>query len=314
MQIGIIGTGMVGSAIAYSLATEGTAEKLILIDYNKDRAKAEAMDISHATPFSFGAKVIAGDYSDLKDTGIIIITAGANQKPGETRLDLLARNVEIFKSIIPEIKKYAPDSILIVASNPVDIMTEVTLKLSGFSPHRVFGTGTVLDSSRFRNSLGRYLGISPTSIHANVIGEHGDSEVLIWSGAVAGTTGIENIARQLNISLNSDIKKEIDNDVRNAAYMIINGKGSTYYGIAAATEHIISAIIGDSHMILTVSTHHDKTIGGYNNICYSTPAIISKNGVEAALIPVMNDTEQNALIKSAEKLSEFTKQALELIK
>jgi len=313
MQIGIIGTGMVGSAIAFSLATEGSAQRLILIDNNKDRALAEAMDISHATPFSFGSKVIAGDYQDLKDTGIIIITAGANQKAGETRLDLLTKNVAIFKNIIPQIAKHAPQSILIIASNPVDIMTEVALRLSGFKKNRVFGTGTVLDSSRFRNSLGKYLGISPTSIHANVVGEHGDSEVLLWSGAVAGTTKIENIAYQLGISLEKEIKEEIDKDVRNAAYTIINGKGSTYFGIAAATQHIINAITGDSHMILTISSHHNKGIGNNDNICYSTPAIISKKGVEAVLIPTMDKTEQEALIKSAQTLSEHTKRALEML-
>lgn len=313
MQIGIIGTGMVGSAIAFSLATEGSTEKLILIDYNKERAAAEAMDISHATPFSFGSKVIAGDYKDLKDVEIVIITAGANQKPGETRIDLLAKNVAIFKSIIPKIVRHAPNSILIIASNPVDIMTEVALKLSDFPKNRVFGTGTILDSSRFRNSLGRYLGISPTSIHANVIGEHGDSEVLLWSGVVAGTTKIENITKQLNISLNQQIKEEIDKDVRNAAYVIINGKGSTYFGIAAATQHIINAIISDSHMILTISSHHDNGIGGNDNICYSTPAIISKNGVKAVLIPTMDETEKTALIKSATTLSEYTQKAFELL-
>lgn len=313
MQIGIIGTGMVGSAIAFSLATEGLAQRLILIDYNKDRASAEAMDISHATPFAFGAKVIAGDYPDLKDAEIVIITAGANQKVGETRLDLLSKNVAIFKDIIPEIIKYAPNSILIIASNPVDIMTEIALKLSGFPKNRVFGTGTVLDSSRFRSSLGRYLGISPTSIHANVIGEHGDSEVLLWSGAVAGTTKIENIAKQLNISLNQQIKENIDKDVRNAAYVIINGKGSTYFGIAAATQHIINAVTTDSHMILTVSSHHNIGMSNNNNICYSTPAIISKKGIEATLIPAMNETEQEALTQSAKTLAEYTAKALEML-
>lgn len=313
MQIGIIGTGMVGSAIAFSLAIEGTAQKLILIDYNKDRAFAEAMDISHATPFSFGTKVIAGDYSDLKNAEIAIITAGANQKVGETRLDLLSKNVAIFKSIIPEIVKYAPNSILLIASNPVDIMTEIALKLSDFPKHKVFGTGTVLDSSRFRSSLGRYLGISPASVHANVIGEHGDSEVLLWSGAVAGTTKIENIANQLNISLTPQIKKQIDNDVRNAAYIIINGKGSTYFGIAAATQHIINAITSDNHKILTISSHHNKGFGNNNHICYSTPAIISKKGIESVLIPTMDETEKIALIKSTETLLTHTKKAIEML-
>ena len=310
MQIGIIGTGMVGSAIAFSLATAGTAEKLILIDKHQERAQAEAMDISHATPFTFGASVIAGDYSDLKKADLIIITAGANQKPGETRLNLLNRNIEIFKNIIPQIIKYAPQSILLIATNPVDIMTEITLRLSDFPPNRVFGTGTVLDSSRFRSSLGFHLGISPTSVHANVIGEHGDSEVLLFSSAIAGTTPIAEIAAQTGIKLDHKIKSAIDDDVRNAAYAIIKGKGSTYFGIAGATQHIVNAIIGDSHTILTVSAHHDTAIGNHQNICYSMPSIVSKNGVEKILTPAMNGDEQTALERSASTLAEYTKKAL----
>ena len=308
MQIGIIGTGMVGSAIAYSLATEGSAEKLILIDVNKERAVAEAMDISHAAPFTFGSKIIAGDYKDLKDAGIVIITAGANQKPGETRLDLLEKNVGIFKGIIPEVVKYAPNAILIIAANPVDIMTEVTLKLSGFPKNRVFGTGTVLDSARFRSILGRHLGISPKSVHANVIGEHGDSEVLVWSSAVAGTTCVERLASQLNKDLNQVIKGSIDNEVRNAAYTIIKGKGSTYFGIASATQYICSAIISYKHAILTVSSHHDA-----DGTCYSVPAVVSKNGIEQALMPELCDTEKEALRKSITTLSEYTEKALAML-
>jgi len=313
MQIGIIGTGMVGSAIAFSLATSGVAEKLILIDNHKERASAEAMDISHATPFSFGSKVTAGDYKDLKTADVVIITAGANQKPGETRLDLLNKNVTIFKEIIPEVVKNAPDAILLIATNPVDIMTEVALKLSGLPKNKVFGTGTVLDSSRFRNSLGHQLGISPTSIHANVIGEHGDSEVLLWYGAVAGTTRIEDIAKQYGTQLTPEIKAKVDDDVRNAAYAIIEGKGSTYFGIASATQHIINAIAGDSHMILTISAHHENSIGGYHNICYAMPSVIGKNGVEKTLIPVMSNSERESLIKSAATLSEYTQKALDLL-
>lgn len=313
MQIGIIGTGMVGSAIAFSLAASGIAEKLILIDANKERATAEAMDISHATPFTFGATVIAGDYKDLSEAGIIIITAGANQKPGETRLDLLEKNVSIFKSIIPEIVKYAPNAILIIAANPVDVMTEVTLKLSGFPKNRVFGTGTVLDSARFRSILGRRLGISPKSIHANVIGEHGDSEVLLWSSAVAGTSCVERIAKETDVVLDNEVKSLVDDEVRNSAYTIIKGKGSTYFGIAAATQYIVSSIISDKHAILTVSSHHEKGIGGFDNICYSMPSIVSKNGVETALMPSMCDSERSALEKSAATLSEYTQKALAML-
>lgn len=313
MQIGIIGTGMVGATTAFSLAMNSIAEKLILIDVNKERATAEAMDISHATPFSFGATVISGDYKDLKEAGIIIITAGANQKDGETRLDLLEKNVSIFKSIIPEVVKNAPDAILIIATNPVDVMTEITLKLSGFPKNRVFGTGTVLDSARFRSILGNRMGISPKSIHANVIGEHGDSEVLLWSSAVAGTSCVERIAKENNIILDNTVKNLIDDEVRNSAYAIIKGKGATYFGIAAATQYIVSSIINNKHAILTVSSHHDKGIGGFDNICYSMPSIVSKDGVEKALIPSMCESERTALEKSAATLFEYTKKALAML-
>ena len=313
MQIGIIGTGMVGSSIAFSIATEGLADKLILIDTNTARATAEAMDISHAAPFSFGTIITSGEYTDLKNADIIIITAGANQKPGETRLDLLSKNVSIFKQIIPEIIKYAPKAILLIATNPVDIMTEITLKLSDFPKNRVIGTGTVLDSARFRSILGHHLGISPKSIHANVIGEHGDSEVLLWAGAVAGTSSIERIAKQLNISLDTNIKNKIDNEVRSAAYTIIEGKGSTYYGIAAATQYIVKAISSDNHTILNISSHHDTYLDEPADTCFSTPSIISKQGVEKTLIPVMDNKEQKALMDSVSTLTTYTKKAIELL-
>lgn len=313
MKIGIIGTGMVGSAVAFSITTEGLADKLILIDTDKLRATAEAMDISHAAPFSLGTLITSGDYPDLKESDIIIITAGANQKAGETRLDLLSKNVAIFKEIIPNVAKYAPDAILLIATNPVDVMTEITLKLSGFPKNHVLGTGTVLDSARFRSILGHYLGISPKSIHANVIGEHGDSEVLLMSGAVAGTTPVATIAEQLNRPLNERIKNKIDDEVRNAAYAIIKGKGATYYGIAAATQYIIKAISSDNHTILNISSHHDICLGETTNICFSMPSVISNKGVETTLTPTMDKTEQQALIRSTETLKEHTLKALKRI-
>ena len=313
MQIGIIGTGMVGSSIAFALASSGTADKLILIDCNKERALAEAMDIAHAMPFSLGAQVISGDYADLKNADIIIITAGANQKPGETRLDLLSKNVEIFKTIIPQITKNAPNSILIIATNPVDIMTEVALRLSQYPKKRVLGTGTILDSARFRSILGHHLGISPKSIHANVIGEHGDSEVLLWTGAVVGTSNIERIAQQMNISLAPQIKQKIDTEVRNAAYKIISGKGSTYYGIAAAVQYIIKSISTDNHTILNICSHHENNNFELPDTCYAMPSIISINGIEKTLIPLMSNAEQQALKQSIITLSEHTKKALNML-
>ncbi len=313
MKIGIIGTGMVGSAVAFSITSEGLADKLILIDTDKLRATAEAMDISHAAPFSLGTLITSGDYPDLKGSDIVIITAGANQKAGETRLDLLSKNVAIFKQIIPEVTKYAAGAILLIATNPVDVMTEITLKLSGFPKNRVIGTGTVLDTARFRSILGRYLCISPKSIHANVIGEHGDSEVLLMSGAVAGTTPVEQIAKQLNLPLDERIKNKIDDEVRNAAYAIIEGKGATYYGIAAATQYIVKAILSDNHTILNISSHQDICLKIPTDTCFSMPSVISNKGVETTLTPVMNEHEQKALKKSADKLKEYTLKALEMI-
>ena len=186
MKLGIVGTGFVGSATAFALMLRGVARTIVLIDYNKDKASAEATDISHATPFAYASKIMSGEYNDLNGCEVVIVTAGSNQKEGETRLDLLERNVKIFEGIIPQVAKYAPDAKLIITSNPVDIMTEVTLKLSGFPRQRVIGSGTVLDTARFRTLLGYHLGVSPKSVHVNVLGEHGDSEVLAWSNGDAG--------------------------------------------------------------------------------------------------------------------------------
>lgn len=202
MKVGIIGAGNVGSATAFALVMRGVARKVVLIDANEARAKAEAADIAHASPFADASKIKAGTYEDLKGAEVVIITAGANQKPGEPRTALLERNVKIFENIIPQVVKNAPDCMLLITSNPVDIMTSVALKLSGFPKERVFGSGTVLDSSRFRTLLGYHLGVSPKSIHGYVLGEHGDSEVLIWSSANAGGVQIEEFAeKSANLSL-----------------------------------------------------------------------------------------------------------------
>ena len=261
MKVGIIGAGSVGSATAFALIMRGVARKVVLIDANEKKAQAEAMDIAHAAPFAYANKVKAGTYEDLKGAEVVIVTAGANQKPGETRIDLLGRNAKIFESIIPQVAKYAPDTILLITSNPADIMTEVAIKLSGFPRERVIGSGTVLDTSRFRTLLGYHLGVSPKSIHANVLGEHGDSEVLAWSNGDAGSVQIEELARMENKPFTADVKAHIDDCVRNAAYKIIDGKGATFYGIAGALCQICQAISNNEYAILTVSTHHDDVEG-----------------------------------------------------
>ncbi len=312
MKIGIIGAGSVGSATAFSLLMAGVANKIVLIDMNEKKAQAEAMDIAHASPFGHAGKIKAGNYEDLKGCGIVIVTAGANQKPGETRIDLLGRNVKIFESIIPQIAQHAPDCILLITSNPADIMTEVALKLSGFPKNRVIGSGTVLDTSRFRTLLAYYLGVSTKSVHADVIGEHGDSEVLIWSSAEAGTLSLEEYAKSVNKVLDDAKKAEINDGVVNSAYKIIEGKGATFYGIAGALTQICRAISNNEYAILTISSHHEN-IEGINNVCLSIPTVINKNGVYHVISPKLSDVERAKLKSSAEVMKEYSDQALEMI-
>lgn len=312
MKIGIIGAGFVGSATAFSLVMSGVAHKVILIDNNEAKAAAEAEDISHAAPFANAAKIKSGGYDELKDTEIVIITAGANQKQGETRTDLLARNVKIFEDIVPQIVKYAPESILIIATNPVDIMTEVALQLSGFPKNRVIGSGTVLDTARFRNLTGQYLGLSTKSVHADVLGEHGDSEVLIWSSAEAGTLSLEEYAQTRSLKLDENKKSEINDAVVNAAYKIIAGKGYTNYGIAGALTHICRAIAGNEHAVLTVSSHHDN-FGKVRDVCLSLPTVVCREGVFHVIEPKLSEAEKVKLNESAEKMKKFSEQALNLL-
>lgn len=309
MKVGIIGAGQVGSATAFALIMRGVARKIVLIDANEKRAQAEAMDIAHATSFAYANKIKAGTYADLEGCEVVIVTAGANQKPGETRIDLLGRNVKIFESIIPQVVAAAPTCTLLITSNPVDIMTEVALKLSGFPKERVIGSGTVLDTSRFRTLLGYHLGISPKSVHANVLGEHGDSEVLVWSNGDGGTVQIEELARMEGRPFTPEIKAKIDDCVRNAAYQIIEGKGATFYGIAGALCRICQAITTNEYAILTVSSHHDE-VEGVKDVCISMPTVIGKRGVHSVIFPRLSESEHRDIKFSAEKIKQYSEEAL----
>lgn len=312
MKVGIIGAGSVGSATAFALIMGGVARKVVLIDANEKKAEAEAMDLAHAAPFAFANKVKAGTYDDLKGCEIVIVTAGANQRPGETRIDLLGRNVKIFESIIPQIAKAAPDTTLIITANPADIMTEVALKLSGFPKERVIGSGTVLDTARFRTLLGYHLGISPQSIHANVLGEHGDSEVLVWSASDAGTVSLDKMAEEIGKPFTKEVKDEIDDGVRNAAYKIIDGKGATFYGIAGALCRICRAITNNEYAILTVSSHQDN-VEGVKGVCLSLPTVLGKRGIHQVIYPTLNAEESKALHDSAVVMKEYSDKALAMI-
>ncbi len=305
MKVGIIGAGMVGSTAGYALALTGTASEVVLVDMNRALALAQAEDIAHATPFHSATKVSAGGYDALEGAGVVILAAGVSQKPGEDRLSLLERNAEVFRSIVGEVLSVAPQAILLIASNPVDIMTDIATRLSGLAPERVIGSGTILDTARFRTLLGRHLGISSQSVHAYVLGEHGDSEVLTWSNALAGSVSVASFAQQVGKPLSEAIRADIDDNVRNAAYRIIEGKGATYYGIGAGLQRIVKAIALDQRAVLSVSMVTPE-VEGIVDVALSLPRVIGASGVLADLFPDLDDGEHKALARSAGIIKEKT--------
>ena len=298
MKIGIIGTGMVGSAAAFAMAIRGIGSHLVLVDHNSKLAAAQAQDIAHAVPFGSPIRISHGSYEDLAGAAIVVLTAGVNQKPGETRLQLLDRNVAVFEDIITRLNAVTTDAILLIATNPVDIMTYVAQKLSGLAPERVIGSGTILDTARFRSLLGDHLGLAPQSVHAYVMGEHGDSEVLVWSNAIAGSVPVADYADQIGKPLDKASRDRIDNDVRRAAYKIIEGKGSTYYGIGAGVARICRAIIEDEHAILSVSMVTPE-IAGITDVPLSLPRVIGRDGILETIPLRLDQAEAAALKKSA---------------
>ena len=308
MKIGIIGCGQVGAASAYACVLRGVGTELVLIDKNDGLAIAQAEDILHATPFAHSISVRAGQYSDLAGAGIVMIAAGAAQKDGETRLDLLKRNADIFSEMIPQILKFAPDAILLIASNPVDVMTYMVSAIAQKSnhafPERIIGSGTILDTARFRSLLGQHLGVSSHSIHANVIGEHGDSEVLHWSGASVGDMSLESFAAQVGAPVTQDIRDQIDDGVRRAAYRIIKGKGATWFGIGAGMARLAQAIIGDENRVITCSASIKDIYPQMGKVSFSLPRIINKTGIVQTLCPELNDNETAELLCSARILSD----------
>ncbi len=301
----VIGAGQVGAATAYTLMLTGLVSELVIIDLNQNKARGEALDIAHGMPLCPPAEVYAGDYPDCAGADIVIITAGANQKPGETRLDLLAKNCAVFGSIVPKAVEYAPDALYLVVTNPVDALTLETIRLSGLPAGRVIGTGTVLDTSRLRYLLSQHTGIDPRNIHAFVLGEHGDSEFVAWSRArIAGMTLDEYCADcgRCKGPISAILDSDIENQVRRAAYSIIELKGATYYAIAVAVRRIVEAILRDEQSILTVSTLLEGQYG-LDGVCLSVPAIVGRKGVERVLEVGLDDDEKAALTASAKAIT-----------
>ncbi|WP_411342479.1 L-lactate dehydrogenase [Paenibacillus sp. WLX1005] len=293
-RVVVIGTGAVGATTAYTLLLRNRMSELVFIDANKDRALGEALDMNHGLPFVGGVKLWAGDYSDCKDADIIIIAAGSNQRPGETRIDLLNRNAAIFDDIIKNITQYNNHGILLVATNPVDILTYVSWKKSGWPANRVIGSGTLLDSARFRYLIGKHKEIDPRSIHAHIIGEHGDSELPVWSLAnVAGAT----------LDFEEAERDDIFNSTKNAAYEIINAKGSTSYAIALALDRIVAAILQNEHAVLNVSSLLDD-YHGISDVYLGVPSIVGREGIREKLQIPLNSQEEQLLRASAQKLKD----------
>ncbi len=308
MKIGLVGAGMVGSATANALMMRGVEDHLALVDANREKAEAEARDIQHATPFAYPARVFAGDYSALEGSAIVIISAGAAQKKGETRLDLLHKNTEIFKQIIPEVARYAPDSKIVVVTNPVDVMTYVAWRLSGVQRERVIGSGTILDTARFRSLIGHHFHVSPKSVHAYVLGEHGDSEVLCWTSADVSSLPLQVFGEQIGRPLTDEVRAGIEDDVRNAAYKIIAGKGGTWYGVGGALARLSQAILGDENAVLTVSRVEDDVLGE-GPVALSLPRVVCGRGVSHTLHPNVCDNENRKLETSVRTLREAVKEA-----
>lgn len=306
-KIAIIGCGFVGSACAFALMQSGLFSEMVLIDSNNQRAEGEALDISHGLPFSKPMQIYSGTYDDITDAGIIAITAGAGQKPGESRLELVHKNVEIFKSIIPEISKRNYKGILLIVSNPVDIMTYTALKLSGLPSNQVFGSGTVLDTARLKYLLGEHLGVDARSVHAFILGEHGDSEIAAFSSA--NVSGIE-LKKFCDFACKTDkheeAMKEIAEDVKLSAYEIIKKKGATYYGIAMSVRRICEAIILDQKSILPISCLQNGK-NGIENVVLSMPMIVGKHGAERSVEISLSEEERLAIKSSADMLKGIIK-------
>jgi L-lactate dehydrogenase len=310
-KISIIGAGFVGSTTAYTIMQAGLASEIVLIDINKDKAEGDVMDMNHGISFVSPVKISTGGYELIKNSSVIIITAGVNQKPGETRIDLLKRNTAVFKSIFDEILKYCnSETIILVVTNPVDILTYIALKISGMNKKNIFGSGTVLDTARLKYLIGEHTNIDVRDIHTYIIGEHGDTEVAAWS--LTNIAGI-NIDEYCGLCKRCDGDKKICKTqyammTKNAAYDIINKKGATYYAVALSVKRIIECVTGNENSILTVSSYLDGEYG-IKDICLSVPTIVNSKGIDTILEVPFADEEIKALRYSADALKELAKQA-----
>ena len=308
-KISIIGCGNVGVRFAYVLTIKGLARQIVMVDLDKKRVEGEVMDLRHGAPYISPVEIDAGDYPDIKDSDIVVITAGRNQRPDETRIDLIKDNIQLYKKIIPEITNSAPSAKFLVVSNPVDILSYAAFKLSGKPENEVFGSGTVLDTARFRYILAKRCDINPRNVHGYILGEHGDSEFAVWSSAMIGGMLIKDyclICNNKELCENEELTK-IFEEVRNSAYKIIERKGETSYGIGLALARIVQAVLHDENTILPVSSLVNNYLG-INDVYLGLPAVINKLGVSRVLKIALNSQEEELFKKSASKLRNVIEQ------
>lgn len=306
-KVTIIGAGYVGATTAYALMMGGTTSEIAMIDLDKDRLAGEVMDLNHGVVFVPPVKVYAGTYEDCKDSNIVIITAGVGQKPGETRVDLLKRNIDVFKDIVPKVVEKNDKCIILVVTNPVDVLTYATLKISGLPSSQVIGSGTVLDSARFKYLISQHCNVGPGNVHAYIIGEHGDTEVPAWSITNIASLPIEKFCIQCGRGCGEECKERIFSDVKNAAYQIIEGKGATYYAIGVAVRRIVEAILRDESSVLSVSSLMEGYYG-VKDVCVSLPTIVNEHGIARVLELPLNDEEIKAFRHSAQTMRDLLNQ------
>lgn len=303
-KVALVGTGLVGMSYAYAMLNQNICDELVLIDIDRQRAEGEAMDLNHGLAFSgSNMKIYAGDYADCAGADIVALCAGVAQKPGESRIALLQRNAEVFRSIVEPVRDSGFQGVFLVATNPVDIMTRITQLLSGFESSRVLGTGTALDTARLRYLLGQYFSVDPRNVHAYVIGEHGDSEFVPWSQALIATKPILTIFEQGGSRYRREDMEQISTEVRDAAQKIISAKKATYYGIGMAMARISRAILGDEHSVLTVSSLLQGEYG-LREVCLGAPCVVGREGVKAAVTLSLTPPEVSQLYHSADLLLE----------
>lgn len=305
-RVAIVGMGNVGASFAYALLLSGLAAEIVLIDSNRAKAEGEAMDLNHALPFTHPTKVWAGDYSDCTGAVVTVLAAGVPQAPGETRLDLIKKNAAIWRSIVPQAARHNPEGILLIATNPVDVLTYAAWKLSGYPPQRVIGSGTILDTARFRYLLSQQLGVDARSVHAYIIGEHGDSEVPVWSLANIAGMRLPEFYQAQGIAYDAALMHDIFRQTRDAAYRIIERKGATYYAVAAGLMQITQAILRNQKTVLSVSSLIDNYYG-LNDVCFSLPTVVDRGGVEQVLRLQLDALELDKLRTSAQVLKEIIK-------